>query len=252
MKDDAYEAELVRLQVALVDAQIWSQTEGRKICIVLEGRDSAGKDGAIKRITEHLSVRQTRIIALPKPSDREKTQWWFQRYTEHLPAAGEWVLFNRSWYNRAGVEKVMGFSSPQEQEVFLRDVVPYETMLADANITLVKLWLDISKKEQKKRLADRRADPLKRLKVSALDAVAQDKWDEYSSARDEMLRRSHHPNAPWHCVCTDDKKAARLNIIRHLLSAIGCPTYSVDTPPADPDILYSYDRVIAGEKELFK
>jgi len=252
MSDDAYEAALARLQIALVDAQIWAQAEGRKICIVFEGRDSAGKDGAIKRITEHLSVRQTRVIALPKPSDREKTQWWFQRYAEHLPAAGEWVIFNRSWYNRAGVEKVMGFSSPQEQEIFLRDVIPFETMLSDAGIILIKIWLDISRKEQKKRLAERKSDPLKRLKVSALDDVAQAKWDDYSTARNEMLRRSHHPNGLWTCVKTDDKKTARLNVIRHVPGAIGCPAYSVETPAADADIAFAYDRVIGGERTLFE
>ncbi|MDC7693242.1 polyphosphate kinase 2 [Asticcacaulis sp. DXS10W] len=252
MTDDEYEAELARLQVALVDAQIWAQAEGKKICIVFEGRDSAGKDGAIKRITEHLSVRQTRIIALPKPSDREKSQWWFQRYAEHLPAAGEWVIFNRSWYNRAGVEKVMGFSTPQEQEIFLRDVTPFETMLDDAGIILIKLWLDISKKEQKARLDDRRADPLKRLKVSPLDAVAQEKWDAYSAARDEMLRRSHHAGGPWTCVKTDKKKDARLNTIRHILHILGCPAYSLDVPAPDADIVFGYDKVIAGERELFK
>ncbi|ADU12174.1 polyphosphate kinase 2 [Asticcacaulis excentricus] len=252
MTEDEYEAELAHLQVALVDAQIWALAEGKKICLVFEGRDSAGKDGAIKRITEHLSVRQTRVLALPKPSDREKSQWWFQRYAEHLPAAGEWVIFNRSWYNRAGVEKVMGFSTPQEQEIFLRDVTPFETMLDDAGIILIKLWLDISKKEQKERLDDRRSDPLKRLKVSPLDAVAQEKWDAYSAARDEMLRRSHHTAGPWTCVKTDRKKDARLNIIRHVLHNLGCPAYSHDVPTPDADIVFGYDKVIAGEKALFQ
>ncbi|MDC7685250.1 polyphosphate kinase 2 [Asticcacaulis sp. BYS171W] len=252
MTDDDYEAELARLQTALVDAQIWSQAEGKKVCIVFEGRDSAGKDGVIKRITEHLSVRQTRVMALPKPSDREKTQWWFQRYAAHLPAAGEWAIFNRSWYNRAGVEKVMGFSTPHEQEIFLRDVASFESMLADSDIVLIKFWLDISKDEQKERLDDRRSDPLKRLKVSPLDAVAQEKWDAYSAARDEMLRRSHHATGHWTCVKTDKKKKARLNTIRHVLHAIGCPDYTVSVETPDPEVVFSYDAVIEGKQALFK
>lgn len=250
--DEDSEARLIRLQTALVDAQIWSQAEGKKVCVVFEGRDSAGKDGAIKRIIEHLSIRQTRVVALPKPSDREKTQWWFQRYTAHLPAAGEWALFNRSWYNRAGVEKVMGFSSAHEQEIFLRDVTPFEAMLADSDIILIKYWLDISKAEQKERLDERRADPLKRLKVSPLDAVAQDKWADYSAARDDMLRRSHHKDGAWTCIKTDNKKKARENIIRHMLHSIGCPSYSVTVEAPDPGIVFSYDAVIEGKQTLFE
>ncbi|MFT4090789.1 MAG: polyphosphate kinase 2 [Asticcacaulis sp.] len=243
---------LEQLQIALVDAQIWSLAEGRKIAIVFEGRDAAGKDGAIKRITEPLSIRQTRVVALPKPSDREKGQWWFQRYVAHLPAAGEWALFNRSWYNRAGVEKVMGFSTAQEQETFLRDVRPFEAMLRGADITLIKFWLDISKDEQKERLDERRSDPLKRLKVSDLDKVAQNKWADYSHARDVMLERSHHADAPWYCVRTNNKKKARENIIRHILTTIGCPTYTTAPDAPDPEVVFNYDEVIAGNKTLFK
>lgn len=252
-KSDKKDAEkrLKSLQVALVDAQIWSQKEGKRLCIVFEGRDAAGKDGAIKRITECLSIRQTRVIALPKPSEREQGEWWFQRYASHLPTAGEWVLFNRSWYNRAGVEKVMGFSTPLQQEAFIRDVPAFEGLLVRSDISLIKLWLDISRDEQKQRLDDRRSDPRKRLKVSSLDAVAQDRWDDYSKARDEMLRRSHSEDAPWICIKTDSKPKARENIILYLLKTIGCPEYSVDVPAADPDILFSYDDVITGKKSLY-
>lgn len=249
---DTHQKRLEHLQVSLVDAQIWSQAEGKKIIIVFEGRDAAGKDGAIKRIVEPLSIRQTRVVALPKPSDREKSQWWFQRYVAHLPASGEWALFNRSWYNRAGVERVMGFSSAHEQETFLRDVRPFETMLHDSDITLIKFWLDISKDEQKSRLEARRSDPLKRLKVSDLDKVAQDKWADYSRARDTMLARSHHDEGAWYCVKTNNKKKARENIIRHILTVIGCPSYSLAPEPPDPEVVFSYDEVIAGHKTLFK
>ncbi|MGA9658779.1 MAG: polyphosphate kinase 2 [Asticcacaulis sp.] len=241
---------LEHLQIALVDAQIWSQKQGQKICVVFEGRDAAGKDGAIKRITECLSVRHTHTIALPKPADSELGQWWFQRYAEHLPANGDWTLFNRSWYNRAGVEKVMGFSTPQQQEAFLRDVPDFERLLVRADITLIKLWLDITRDEQKDRLDARRSDPRKRLKVSPLDGVAQERWSDYSEARDDMLRRSHNDETPWHCVATDSKTKARENIIRHILKASGCPSFSVEVPPADEDILYNYDEVISGHKVL--
>ncbi|WP_443747966.1 polyphosphate kinase 2 [Asticcacaulis solisilvae] len=243
------EARLAELQIALVDAQLSTLKTGRKICIVFEGRDAAGKDGAIRRLTESLSIRFTRVVALPKPNDREHGQWWFQRYAEHLPTSGEWAIFNRSWYNRAGVEKVMGFSSPEEQEIFIRDVPDFEAMLERGGITLIKLWLDISRDEQKKRLDERRSDPRKRLKVSDLDKVAQDRWDDYSAARDEMLKRSHTDAAPWFCVATDSKTKARENIIRHVLTIIGAD-YSVEVKPPEKDVIFSYDAVIKGKKTL--
>ncbi len=244
------EERLSQLQIALVDAQLWTMKTGRKTCIVFEGRDAAGKDGAIRRLVESLSVRFTHIIALPKPNDREHGQWWFQRYVGNLPSSGECVIFNRSWYNRAGVEKVMGFSSPQEQETFIRDVPDFEAMLERGGITLIKLWLDISRDEQKKRLDARRSDPRKRLKVSDLDQAAQERWDDYSAARDEMLKRSHTEGAPWTCVATDSKTKARENIIRHVLTVINAPEYSVEVKAPDKDIVFSYDAVIAGKKTL--
>jgi polyphosphate kinase 2 len=252
--DKKKEAEdrLEQLQIALVDAQIWSMKEGKKICIVFEGRDAAGKDGAIKRLTECLSIRQTRVVALPKPNDREKGEWWFQRYVAELPSAGEWTVFNRSWYNRAGVERVMGFSSPEEQETFLRDAPDFESMIEHSGIMLIKLWLDISRNEQKDRLDDRRSDPRKLLKASPLDEVAQARWDDYSAARDDMLRRTHSEHVPWICVATDSKTKARENIIRYVLKTIGCRAYSVNVDAADPDVVFSYDDVINGKKKLAK
>jgi polyphosphate kinase 2 len=241
MASDADDAILEALQVELVSAQISTLETGRKILIVFEGRDTAGKDGVIRRLTEHLSVRATRIVALPKPSDRERSQWYFQRYAAHLPAAGEWVILNRSWYNRAGVEKVLGFSEPGEQAQFLDDAPVFERMLVESGVTLIKYWLDISKAEQAKRLEKRQTDPLKRLKVSALDAVAQENWQAYSDARDEMLKRTHTALSPWFCVRADHKPTARLNVIRHLLHAIAAPGLSAEVERPDPAVLFPFE-----------
>jgi polyphosphate kinase 2 len=235
------DVDLERLQLALVHLQQAAATSGDRIVLALEGRDSAGKDGAIKRVTEHLSVRATRVVALPKPSDRERTQWYFQRYVAHLPAAGEFVIFNRSWYNRAGVEVVMGFSTQAEQSEFLRDAPDFERMLVESGIKLVKVWLDISKEEQRKRLDARRQDPLKALKVSEMDAVAQAKWSDYSAARDIMLTLTHTPLAPWHVVRADNKKLARLAIIQHVLHQGAPPDIARDVPLPDPEILFPFD-----------
>ncbi len=218
-----YDDILTRLQIEVVETQAWSIEQGLKTLIVFEGRDAAGKDGAIKRLTEFMSPRQTRVVALPKPTERETGQWYFQRYTAHLPAAGETVLFNRSWYNRAGVEPVMGFCKPEQHEQFLKDAPRFERMLTDSGVRVIKLWLDISREEQARRLAERIGDPLKRFKVSALDAEAQARWSDYSAARDRMLAETHSRHAPWTVIATDDKKTARLNIIRHVLHAWGRP-----------------------------
>src|SRR6185369_16072837 len=203
--DNDYDDEIRDLQISLVRYQQTAIASGQNDLVIFEGRDSAGKDGAIKRIIQHLSVRNTRVVALPKPTDRERTEWYFQRYTEHLPAAGELVILNRSWYNRGGVEPVMGYCTPQQQETFLKDVPVFEHMLLENGIRLVKLWLDISRGEQADRLKARTTDPLKALKISPLDAVAQAKWDDYSRARDEMLSRTHTEEAPWTVVHTDRK-----------------------------------------------
>ena len=236
-----------RLQLGLVRMQQAAIADGTRAVIILEGRDTAGKDGAIRIITAHLSPRATRIVALPKPNERERTQWFFQRYVAHLPAAGELVLFNRSWYNRAGVEVVNGFSTPAEQEQFLRDVPDLEQMLVDSGIRLVKLWLDISRDEQEKRLEKRGDDPLKALKVSALDAVALDKWDEYSAARDTMLTRTHTATAPWICVRADDKPKARRAIVRHLLGVLA-PDQQDKAP--DPDVLFAFEPAALEDGRL--
>ena len=228
-KDD-YDRDLEALQIELVNSQHWAIEQGLRILIVLEGRDSAGKDGAIKRITEYASPRQTRVIALPKPTEREMGQWYFQRYVPHLPTEGEMVLLNRSWYNRAGVEPVMGFCTPEQHSHFLQDAPRFERMLTDSGIVLIKLWLDITKAEQADRLEARVEDPLKKFKVSSLDAEAQTRWDAYSAARDRMLKETHTLHAPWTVVATDDKKTARLNIIRHVLNRIDRPGHKTRRP----------------------
>jgi polyphosphate kinase 2 len=240
MADNEDEA-LEPLQTALVRFQQHAIEAGERDLVIFEGRDAAGKDGAIKRIVEHLSIRSTRVVALPKPTERERGQWYFQRYVEHLPARGELVIFNRSWYNRAGVERVMGFSTPEEQETFLRDVPVFERMLVHSGVQIVKLWLDISRGEQAQRLEARRTDPLKALKVSPLDAVAQEKWSDYSAARDEMLRRTDIPEAPWIIVHTDRKKEARLNIARHLLKELAPPEIADGVPPPDPQVVFPFE-----------
>jgi polyphosphate kinase 2 len=238
------------LQLGLVRMQLAAQESGQRAIVILEGRDAAGKDGAIKAITEHLSVRSTRVVALPKPNDRERSQWFFQRYVAHLPAAGELVIFNRSWYNRAGVEVVNGFSTPVEQAQFLKDVPDLEQMLVESGIKLVKLWLDIGKDEQATRLEKRRTDPLKALKVSALDAVAQDKWDDYTAARDAMLLRTHTPVAPWTCVRADDKKKARTAIIRHLLHELAPPEIAAAEKTPSEKVLFAFDPAALEDGRL--
>lgn len=245
-----YEHALRDLQIGLVRYQIWAIKSGAKALVILEGRDGAGKDGTILRITEHLAPRNTRAVSLPAPSDRERSQWYFQRYVKHLPARGDLVIFNRSWYNRAGVEPVMGFCTEREHEDFLRDVPAFERMLEEADISLIKIWLDISKQEQAKRLDERRSDPLKHLKVSDLDGIAQEKWKDYSRARDEMLMRTHTAIAPWICVRANDKKSARLNVIRSLLHSLAPAHISAGVEPPDPDILFLFEPAAITDGRL--
>lgn len=218
--ESAYRSTLRSLQIELVRLQRHLIDTGGRILILLEGRDGAGKDGAIKAITEHMSPRESRVVALGKPSDREVTQWYFQRYVPHLPAAGEFVLFNRSWYNRAGVEHVMGFCSKMAYEDFLTAVPIFEDMLIRDGIHLFKYYLDIDKAEQKRRLDARRKDPLKQWKISPIDEAALKHWKDYSRARDAMLSRTSTPASPWLVVQANDKRTARLNLIRDLLSRI--------------------------------
>ncbi|MBI5940290.1 MAG: polyphosphate kinase 2, partial [Caulobacterales bacterium] len=226
--------------------------EGWKILVIFEGRDAAGKDGAIARVTAPLARRETRVVALPKPSDRERSQWYFQRYVAHLPAAGEFVLFNRSWYNRAGVEPVMGFCTSEEHEEFLREVPNFERMLVANGVKLVKFWLDISPEEQARRLKARRTDPLKVFKTSPLDDVAEEKWDDYTAARDEMLRRTDCDAAPWVCVRADHKKAARLNILRWLLQVMAPDKVRNDVRAPDDAVIFRFNPAALTDGRLHR
>ena len=213
-----------------------------KILVLFEGRDAAGKDGTIKRVIEHLSPRETRVVALGKPSDRDRTEWYFQRYVPHLPAAQEFVLFNRSWYNRAGVEKVMGFCTEAEHQEFMETVLEFEHMLVRSGMKLFKYYLDISKDEQKKRLKDRRVDPLKQWKISPIDAEAIKHWDDYSVARNEMLSRTHNPVTPWTVIRADDKRTTRLNLIKDLLSRVHYAGKDASVLRTDPQIIFPYEE----------
>lgn len=238
-----YFRELLRLQGELVKLQDWVVHKGLKVVVLFEGRDSAGKGGAIKRITQRINPRVARVVALPAPSDREKTQWYFQRYVPHLPAAGEIVLFDRSWYNRAGVERVMGFATPQQVEDFFRDVPEFERMLVRSGIVLIKYWFSITDKEQQFRFKMRIFDPLKQWKLSPMDLQSRVRWEQYTQAKEEMFARTNIPEAPWFIVEGNDKKAARLNLIQHLLDRI--PYEEVPHDPVDlPDRVFdpNYER----------
>jgi len=215
-----YFRELLRLQGELVKLQDWVVHKGLKVVVLFEGRDSAGKGGAIKRITQRVDPRTCRVVALPAPSDREKTQWYFQRYVPHLPAAGEIVLFDRSWYNRAGVERVMGFATEQQVEDFFHDVPEFERMLVRSGIILVKYWFSITDQEQQFRFLMRIHDPLKQWKLSPMDLQSRVRWEQYTKAKEEMFERTNIPEAPWYIVEGNDKKRARLNCIAHLLSLV--------------------------------
>ena len=224
-----YFQELLRLQGELVKLQDWVQQQKLKVVVIFEGRDSAGKGGVIKRITQRLNPRICRVAALPAPNERERTQWYFQRYVTHLPAAGEIVLFDRSWYNRAGVERVMGFCTPEEYEEFFRSVPEFERMLVRSNIHLVKYWFSITDEEQHARFLGRIVDPLKQWKLSPMDLESRRRWEDYTKAKEVMLERSHIPEARWWIVHADDKKRARLNFIDHLLKQF--PYEERERPP---------------------
>ena len=224
----AYFKELFRLQGELVKLQDWIASTRQKAVIIFEGRDAAGKGGVIKRITQRLNPRVCRVVALPAPNDRERTQWYFQRYAAHLPAAGEMVLFDRSWYNRAGVERVMGFCTEEDVEAFFRDVPEFEKMLVRSGIQLIKYWFSISDEEQELRFLGRIHDPLKQWKLSPMDLESRRRWEDYTRAKEAMLERTHIPEARWWIVPGDDKKKARLNCIHHLLSQV--PYAEVERP----------------------
>ena len=214
----AYKKELKRLQLELIKLQSWAEYKKLKIIVVFEGRDAAGKGGTIKRITKGLNHRFCKVAALPVPSEREKSQWYFQRYISHFPAEGEMVIFDRSWYNRGGVEKVMGFCNEDEYEMFLRDCPRFEKLLVDSGIILIKYWFSVSQKEQEKRLRERNEDVTKRWKLGSIDIASREKWDEYSKARDVMLKHTDTKDSPWYIVDADIKMHARINCISHLLS----------------------------------
>ncbi len=238
---EVYKDTLHKLQVELVKLQQHFIKCNDKILIIFEGRDASGKDGTIKRVVQHLSPRETRVVALGKPSDRDRSSWYFQRYVPYLPAAQELVLFNRSWYNRAGVERVMGFCSKAEHEEFLGSVPNFEKMLVQSGVKLVKYYLDISKDEQKRRLKDRKTNPLKQWKTSPIDDQAIKHWDEYSAARNEMLARSHNVAAPWTLVRADNKHLARINIIKDLLGRMHYTHKDKRLIQADANIVFPYD-----------
>jgi polyphosphate kinase 2 len=220
LKGDFYEKELAKLQIELVKLQEWIKAKGLKVVLLFEGRDAAGKGGVIKRITQSLNPRIARVVALGTPTEKEKTQWYFQRYVTHLPAAGEMVLFDRSWYNRAGVERVMGFCTDEEYSEFLRSVPEFERMLIRSGIILIKYYFSVSDEEQEKRFQKRLTDPTRRWKLSPMDLKSRAKWVEYSKAKDEMFKYTDIKQSPWWVVNADDKKRARLNCINHLLGMI--------------------------------
>ncbi len=215
-----YFRNLLRLQAELIKLQSWVEQTGEKVLIIFEGRDSAGKGGVIKRITQRLNPRVARVVALPKPTEREQTQWYFQRYIPHLPAGGEIVLFDRSWYNRAGVERVMGFASPQQVEDFFRDVPEFERMLVRSGIRVFKYWLSITDREQQLRFQIRIHDPMKQWKLSPMDLQSRIRWEQYTKAKEDMFERTSIPEAPWYIVAGNDKKRERLNCMEHILTKI--------------------------------
>ena len=231
LPDDLYEAELLRLQAELVEMQEWVRINRKRLVVIFEGRDAAGKGGAIKRITEYLNPRVAQIVALPAPTERQRTEWYFQRYVQHLPAAGEIRLFDRSWYNRAGVERVMGYCTPEEHRRFLHQCPIFERMLIEDGIMLRKYWFSVSDRQQEKRFKSRLTDPMRRWKLSPTDLESLTRWEDYSRAKDEMFVHTDISEARWHVVDSEDKKRARLNMIAHLLSSV---PYE---PVARPDLM---------------
>jgi polyphosphate kinase 2 len=238
----AYEAEKARLQAELLKVQIWAQETGQKFVILMEGRDAAGKGGTIKRFMEHLNPRYARVCALTKPSDVEKGQWFFQRYIAHLPTAGEMVFYDRSWYNRAGVERVMGFCTPSEYLEFMRQAPELERMLVRSGIRLYKYWFSVTREEQRARFLARETDPLKMWKLSPIDKASLDRWDDYTEAKEAMFFYTDTADAPWVIVKSNDKKRARLNCMKHFLSTI-------DYPNKDHDVVGTPDPLIVGRAQ---
>ena len=238
LKRSKYEDELEQLQIELVKVQQWVRESGERIVMVFEGRDAAGKGGSIKVLTQYTNPRHVRVVALSKPSDVEQGQWYFQRYANQLPTRGEIVLFDRSWYNRAGVEPVMGFCSPEQAEKFLSDAPRFEQMVRDSGTRLYKIWLNVGREMQLKRFHDRRHSPLKHWKLSPIDVKALDKWDAYTEARNAMMAATHSEASPWIVIRSNDKRRARLNMLRYLLSSLNYPGKDASViKPTDPTIL---------------
>ena len=251
MRMGPYEEHMLELQRELLKAQRWVEASGQRIIILFEGRDAAGKGGTIKRFTEHMNPRTARVVALQKPTERERTQWYFQRYINHLPSAGEIVLFDRSWYNRAGVERVMGFCSPNEYLEFMRQCPDLERMLVRSGITLFKFWFSVSRDEQRRRFEARETDPLKQWKLSPIDRASLDKWDDYTEAKEAMFFYTDIADAPWTIVKSDDKRRARLNAMQHFLNALpydGKDTSLITGP--DPLIVGASSHVIGTDLHI--
>ena len=249
MRRKEYEAAKTKLQIELLKVQNWVKESGQKVVLLFEGRDAAGKGGTIRRFMEHLNPRGSRVVALEKPSEAEKGQWYFQRYVDHLPTAGEMVFFDRSWYNRAGVERVMKFCSPQEYLEFLRQTPQFERMLVQSGILLFKFWFSVSREEQLRRFVSRRDDPLKHWKLSPIDIKSLDMWDEYTEAKNAMFFHTDIPDAPWTVIKSDDKKRARLNCMRHFLHALPYPDKDLRVACApDPLLVGSAAEVLANEE----
>lgn len=239
MKRKPYERQLRKLQVELLKVQRWAKEDRHKIAILFEGRDAAGKGGTIKRFTEHLNPREARVVALPKPSDVERGQWYFQRYVAHLPTRGEIVFFDRSWYNRAGVEPVMGFCKPSDYQRFIHQVPHFEDAIIESGLHLFKLWFDVGREEQLKRIQSRRKDPLKHWKLSPMDQESIDRWDAYTKARNAMFLITDSSRSPWTVIRSDDKKRARLAAIRHVLNRL-------PYPDKDEDVVRAPDPLLVG------
>ena len=243
MTRDYYEREKRLLQIELVKLQNWVKDTGQRVVIVFEGRDAAGKGGTIKRFTEHLNPRGARVVALEKPTERERTQWYFQRYVPHLPAAGEIVMFDRSWYNRAGVERVMGFCTPEEYLEFMREAPEFERMLVNSGLALTKFWFSVSRLEQRTRFVIRQVDPVRQWKLSPMDIESLDKWDDYTTAKEAMFFYTDTEDAPWTVVKSNDKKRARLEAMRHILELF-------DYDGKDTEVVGKPDRKIIGPPSL--
>ncbi|WP_108482489.1 polyphosphate kinase 2 [Oceaniglobus ichthyenteri] len=246
-----YEADKAALQVELLKVQHWIQETGQKVVMLFEGRDAAGKGGTIKRFTEHLNPRTAHVIALNKPTERERGQWFFQRYIKHLPTAGEMVLYDRSWYNRAGVERVMGFCTPNEYLEFIRQTPEFERMLTRSGIHLFKYWFSVTQEEQRARFTSRETDPLKRWKLSPVDRASLDKWDEYTEAKEAMFFYTDTADAPWTVIRSNDKKRARLNCMRHFLSQFEYPDKDMEVVQMpDPKIVHQAENIVQNADHI--